>query len=286
MQIPLPDLEGVEHRYVDVRGVRHHYAEAGSGEPLVLLHGWPQHWWEWRELLPSLSERFRLICPDMRGFGWSEGSRDGYRKEELAQDLVALLDELGIERTRLIGHDWGGFVGFLACMSRPERFERFIALSISPPWPVPGPRNPLVMLGLSYQAVIAAPGLGPLALTRLGYPKLLLNAGRSVGSFTDEEIETYAGVIRHPPALHASIETYRNFLLRELPELARGRYRSTRLETPTLLLMGDRDPIRVALSDGYDRYADDLRIEYVAGAGHFLPEERPDLVTERALELF
>jgi pimeloyl-ACP methyl ester carboxylesterase len=267
-----------------VRGVRHHYAEAGSGEPLVLLHGWPQHWWTWREVIGPLSRRFRVICPDMRGFGWSDAPRDGYRKDELAEDLIALLDALDIGRTRLVGHDWGGFVGFLACMSRPARFERFIALSITPPWPPAGPPSPLVMLRLSYQLVIAAPGLGPLALTRLGLPKLLLNRAREAGSFTDEEIETYAAVIRSPAGVHTSVEMYRNFLLHELPELSRGRYRSTRLETSTLLLMGDRDPVRVALAESYDRYADDLEIEFVPGAGHFLPEERPDLVVERAME--
>jgi pimeloyl-ACP methyl ester carboxylesterase len=156
---PFPLVPSVTHRFLTAGGIRLHVAEAGAtgGEPVLLLHGFPEHWYAWRHVLPLLTSEFRLICPDMRGFGWSDAPRDGYRKDELAEDLIALLDALDIGRTRLVGHDWGGFVGFLACMSRPARFVRFIALSITPPWPPAGPPSPLVMLRLSYQLVIAAP---------------------------------------------------------------------------------------------------------------------------------
>ncbi len=67
-----PEIDGVTHRYVDVPGVRLHVAEAGEGPPILLLHGWPQHWWVWRKVIPALAENHRVICPDLRGFGWSE----------------------------------------------------------------------------------------------------------------------------------------------------------------------------------------------------------------------
>lgn len=87
-----------------------HVALAGpdDGPPLLLVHGWPQHWWEWRHVIPALAERFRVIAPDLRGFGWSEVPAGGYEKEQLASDMLALLDTLGIERVSWIGHDWGG----------------------------------------------------------------------------------------------------------------------------------------------------------------------------------
>lgn len=68
---PLPHVEGVEHRWVDANGLRMHVAEAGSGTPVLLLHGWPQHWYEWREVMPALAGEARLIAPDWRGAGWS-----------------------------------------------------------------------------------------------------------------------------------------------------------------------------------------------------------------------
>ena len=69
---PPPEIDGVTHRYVDLPGVRMHVAEAGGGPPILLLHGWPQHWWIWRKVIPALAENHRVICPDLRGFGWSE----------------------------------------------------------------------------------------------------------------------------------------------------------------------------------------------------------------------
>src|ERR671916_187124 len=73
----LPNVDGVEHRYIEARGLRFHVAEAGAGEPVVLLHGWPQHWYEWREVIGPLAAHYRVICPDLRGFGWSEAPPGG-----------------------------------------------------------------------------------------------------------------------------------------------------------------------------------------------------------------
>ena len=75
----LPELEGVSHSYPEARGVRFHVAEAGAGEPLVLLHGWPQNWWCWHKMIPGLArDGFRVLAVDLRGYGWSERPRDGY----------------------------------------------------------------------------------------------------------------------------------------------------------------------------------------------------------------
>ena len=86
----------------------------------MLLHGWPQHWYEWRHQIPVLAEHYRVICPDLRGFGWSDAPPGGYDKETLAADVVNLLDALGLDRVKLIGHDWGGWVGFLLCIDPPR----------------------------------------------------------------------------------------------------------------------------------------------------------------------
>src|SRR3954454_3042006 len=157
-----PQVEGVEHRYVDAGGLRVHVAEAGAGDPLVLQHGWPEHWYAWRKLIPELAKRYRVICPDLRGFGWTEATPGGYEKEALAGDLIALLDALELERVRLAGHDWGGIVGFLACLRAPERFERYCVLNMTPPWPETGGvgERLAAMARVSYQSLIAAPGTG------------------------------------------------------------------------------------------------------------------------------
>src|SRR5437762_1306670 len=112
MPQPMPELPGVEHRFVDLDGLRIHIADAGEGDPLVLLHGWPQNWWSWHRLIPPLAERYRVIALDTRGSGWSDAPNGGYDKETMAADVVGVLDQLGLDRVRMIGHDVGGYLGF------------------------------------------------------------------------------------------------------------------------------------------------------------------------------
>src|SRR5829696_9504920 len=109
MTPPLPALPGVSHRAIHVNGTRLHVAEAGDGPPLLLLHGWPQHWWCWRKLIPRLAASYRVLAPDLRGWGWSDAPPGDYDKASFAADIVALLDAEGIDRVSVIGHDWGGF---------------------------------------------------------------------------------------------------------------------------------------------------------------------------------
>ena len=135
---PLPELPGVRH--TDHRlptGVTLHVAEAGDpGAPAILaVHGWPQHWWLWRDLIPVLGATHRVICPDLRGFGWSGQPDDrDFAKDRLADDLLALLDVLGLDRVGYLGHDWGGWTGWLAAIRAPERFTRLMLVSIIHPW--------------------------------------------------------------------------------------------------------------------------------------------------------
>src|SRR2546423_298329 len=275
----MPQLAGVEHRYATVRGVRIHYAEAGEGDPVVLQHGWPQHWWEWRHQIgPLVDSGYRVTCPDMRGHGWSEKPRTSYRKDELMADLMALLDELGLDRVRYVGHDWGAYVGMLAALEHPDRIERLVALSMPHPWqrrrldPRQGAR-------IWYQFVLAAPVLGKLSVARLGFPAAILRTG---GHFDDEEIATYADVLHEPDAAEASMRMYRHFLRYDLPRYL-GELRRARLRVPTLWLIGEDDPVAGGADDGYRDFSDDMTLEFVPGASHFLPEETPELVTERVL---
>src|SRR4051812_20895836 len=109
MERRLPHVEGVEHVYIDAGGLRTHVATAGpaDGEPVVCLHGWPQNWYLWREVTgPLANAGYRVICPDLRGFGWTDAPRRGYEKEQLASDVFALIDAMGLEHVKLMGHDW------------------------------------------------------------------------------------------------------------------------------------------------------------------------------------
>jgi pimeloyl-ACP methyl ester carboxylesterase len=265
---------------VTVNGVRLHVAEAGSGPALVLLHGWPQHWWCWRELVPRLAEKHRVLAPDLRGWGWSAAPPGDYAKATFAADIAALLDAEGLERVTVIGHDWGGYTGFLLALDHPDRVERLVALDIPPPWGSPPQLSHLALpLLLSYQVLIATPGLGEAVMTRSdAFVKAIIRGASRLRRWTDDELRVYAGVLRQPDRARASSACYRTFLTKEL-QLFRPRYRPRDLKVPTLLLMGAASAIQRVVGP---RSSPNLRLEMIDGAGHFLPEEAPRQVLELA----
>jgi pimeloyl-ACP methyl ester carboxylesterase len=284
-----PDLDGVSHRYVDAAGTRFHVAEAGEGPPVVLLHGWPQHWWIWRKVIPALAEDRRVICPDLRGFGWSEAPRGRYEVQGFADDALALLDALELDQVELIGHDWGGYAGFLLCLTAPERVRHYLGLGIVHPWFEPPKPSPAALQRTAYQFILATPGLGSGVLRFApGFVRLVLTKGAHPDMrWTREELDCFAESVRSPDHARASSQVYRSFLLRELPRLKKGHYRSQRLTVPTRVLAGVADPvIRADILAGFEPYADDMGVEIVEGCGHFVAEEKPELVVERARELF
>ena len=277
----MPHVDGVEHRDVIVGGVRLHVAEAGTGEPLVLLHGWPQHWWHWRHVMGPLAERFRVIAPDWRGLGWSEVAASGYSVWDLRDEFLGVLDALGLGRVRLIGQDWGNLVGYLAGIEQPERIDRFVALGGVHPWSATG-STPDIYLRPWHIYLNASP-LGP-SLARPGaLPSFLLRHWRSRGAFTAEELATYVRQFERPGTRAATRQRYRSILLREVPHFVRH-HRDLRLTVPTLALDGDADPLTEGVPDSWRHWADDMRWVTLRGVGHFPAEETPGETLAHTLE--
>ncbi|HEY5708682.1 MAG TPA: alpha/beta hydrolase [Solirubrobacterales bacterium] len=284
----LPVIEGVTHRWVETRGLRFHVAEAGSGDdPVLLLHGWPQHWYEWRNLMPALADRHRVLAMDLRGFGWSDAPRRGYEKENLAADVLAVLDELGLDRVKLVGHDWGGWIGFLLCLRAPERFDRYLALNIPTPW-IQMRKTLPHSWRLIYQQVILAPWIGYFAHRSKRFVRMALRTGGADPRFWDERtLSIFADNLAEPSRAKAAVQMYRVFNLREIVPILRGRYADKRLTVPTRMLFGTEDAaIHTDLLAGYEAHVDDMEIEFVPGCGHFIADERPELVAERARAFF
>jgi pimeloyl-ACP methyl ester carboxylesterase len=275
-----PHVAGVEHRFLNAGGLRMHLAEAGAGWPIVMLHGWPQHWYLWRRLIPVLAPHARVLCPDLRGFGWTDVPSGGYDRETMAGDMLALLDELGLDRVDLVGHDWGGWIGFLLAVRHPARIRRFVALSIVPPWPSRDPRTLLEGWRWAYQIPLALPQLGRRAVEH-GLARLALRAGSD--AFSEEEIKAFTDRLKGERA-YASELLYRTFLLREAVPVLAGCYAGLPLEVPTLLLVGERDAaISTRVVREQAARADALELELVPEAGHFIVDEKPELVADRTL---
>jgi pimeloyl-ACP methyl ester carboxylesterase len=279
----MPEVAGVRHRFVEAGRLRMHVAEAGDGEPIVLLHGWPQHWYLWRDVIPALAPHGRVICPDLRGFGWTDVPGGGYDKETMARDVLGLLDALGLERVRLAGHDWGGWIGFLLALSRPERIERLLALNIPPPWPGREPRGLLGVWRLAYQVALATPRLGGGPVTRAITG---LGPRDTRGALGPQEMAVFRARLTGERA-RATELLYRTFVLREAAPVLRGRYSPGDLRVPTLLVFGERDAVISADTvRSQASRSEAMELEVVPGVGHFIVDERPHLVAERALDFF
>jgi len=245
---------------------------------VLLLHGWPQHWYLWRDVVPLVAPHARVIAPDFRGFGWSEVPDGGYEKDQLKRDVLALLDELGVEEFSIAGHDWGGFVGFLLALEQPDRVRSFLALNVLPPWPARDPKSALDVWRLAYMPVLATPGIGR-------------RAGRALAArgLRDAGVDP-AGVQAFVSRLEgdrgkATERLYRSFL-RELPALVRGGYSAAELRVKTKLLFGTRDVVLTtrAAEDAASQ-SDRVELELVADAGHFVVDEKPELIADRLLAL-
>jgi pimeloyl-ACP methyl ester carboxylesterase len=292
MAIASPQIAGIEHREVDAAGLRMHVVEAGppDGDPVLVLHGWPQNWYEWRHQIPALAGAgYRVIVPDLRGFGQSDAPPHGYDKENMATDVLNLMDAMGLERVRLLAHDWGGWIGFILCVHAPERFSRYVALNIPHLWAKTGPRLLLNIWRFWYQVVIASPLGRWLLRNRPGFVRRIIQGSSpNPQSWTDEDIEAFTRPLQEPARAEASVQLYRTFLLREFGPVGAGRYQKHRLTVPTRLLFGTED---FAIPKAFFRrdtkeFADDFTIEFVPDTGHFIAEERPELVNDRTLAFF
>ena len=306
MALEMPKVQGVDHMFVRGGDLEFHLAVAGEGAPVLLLHGWPEHWYAWRDVMPRLAEGRRVLAMDLRGFGWTDIAWEGFDKESMADDVARVLDAMEIRRVAVIGHDWGGWIGLLLAMRHPALVEKLVVLGSPPPWARPYPASAVGARRLRQHALIASP-LGRHLLQRgvgrrhasMGSPlgRRLVHRGIGLparqirrfaaerGSVGEEALTIYTRDLKASTRARAGSLLHRTFLTREVRRLLAGRYRDARLTTPTLVLHGERDRLfSPAAYRAHERHADDLRLDVVAGAGHYLPEEAPQVVAERALE--
>lgn len=282
MDRPLPPVPGVRHAFHDVAtGIRMHVAEAGpeDGPPIVLLHGWPQHWWCWRGVIGPLADAgFRVLAPDLRGSGWTDAPPAGYEKEQFASDVLALLDAMGIEETVLVGHDWGGWTAQLMALREPGRISRLVLCNIAPVWAnASHVKTALNSWRLAYQ-VVGTPRLGPW-LQRTRAMKL------AFAGVPQEDAQEFLDALAAPGRAEAGSKIYRTFVRREILPLVRGARSGQRLAMPVRVLHGTGDPvIRPFQVEAFREHADRVEVEYVQTTGHFIVDELPAHVAARVLD--
>lgn len=274
----------VTHRRVLADGLHFHIAEAGTdGPPVLLLHGFPQHWYAWRHVIAELAADHHVYALDLRGAGRSDAPRRGYDTATRTRDVLAVLDALDLPATHLVGHEWGGWLGFAVALAAPERISSFVAVNAPHPWLAHRKLLPQVWR-FWYTALLEYPVLGAWVIrTRPGVLRWLLRRGRP--DLPAADIDVFTDVAREPARARAGQQLHWQVVVRDIPRRMSGHYRRRHLAVPTLLLAGDRDFALSprSLADA-GRHAHELRVRVVDG-GHYLPEERPEVVAAAVREL-
>ena len=279
------------HRDISANGIRLHAAEAGRGPLVLLLHGFPQFWWTWRAQLTGLADAgFRVVAPDLRGYGASDKPPRGYDLPSLAGDVAALVRALGEREAVVVGHDWGGLLAWTTAVLHPRTVRRLVVVSMA------HPRRLRAAVGdarqrraLRHALAFQLPRVPERRLTRVDddpVAELLRNwsgpAWQHTADFA-EAVDHYRAAARIPQAAYGAMEYYRWAGRSQLrPDGLRfARRMAAPVTAPTLQLHGELDPyILVGTAEGSGRYvagAYDWRV--LPGVGHFLPEEAPDEVT-------
>ena len=275
-------LRGVElaHRYADLGDVRLHYVEAGEGPLVLLLHGFPQFWYQWRHQIPALVEAgFRVVAPDMRGYNLSDKPLgvQAYRVELLARDVERLILTCGEGTADVVGHDWGAIAAWIAAMRHPDRVGRLAILNVPHPARfLDGLLSPMQLLRSSYVFFFQIPRL-PEEVIRAGDFALLRSAlARDPvrpGALTAEDTEPYIEAIARPGTLTATINYYRSLL--RYPGEVRALLR--RVEAPVLVIWGERDRfLSRRLAEPPHLWVPNLvSVKRLPDASHWVAEDRP-----------
>jgi pimeloyl-ACP methyl ester carboxylesterase len=266
----------ITHHHVVANGLRFHLAAAGTdGPPILLLHGYPQHWYAWRHVITDLAVDHRVYALDLRGAGESDAPRRGYDTRTRVADVLGVLDALNLSAVALVGHEWGGWLGFHLALAAPDRFSSLVAVNAPHPW-LPHRKQLPQMWRLWHTALLEYPVLGGWVIRHTGVLRWLLRRGRP--GLPDADVDIFVDVAREPARSHGGQQLHWQLVLRDIPRRILGGYRHRHLTVPTLLLAGTGD-FAVAPDSLTDagRHANDLTVR-VVGGGHYLPEERPDRV--------
>jgi pimeloyl-ACP methyl ester carboxylesterase len=276
------------HRSVECNGIHLHIAEQGEGPLVILLHGFPEFWYSWRNQIGPIADAgYRVVAADMRGYALSDKPRgvSGYRIDVLADDIAALVRALGEESAAIVGHDWGGVVAWATAIRHPSTISRLVILNAPHPGAMRRAVRSLRQLRRSwYVFAFQLPWIPEMMIRarNLRIIRRLFSTGPvRREAFTDADIERYVDAVRRPATLTSMINYYRAAL----------RYRGRRIAAtenvtmPTLILWGMRDEyLGAELIDGLERWVSDLRILRFPEATHWLQHDEPQRVTSAILD--
>jgi pimeloyl-ACP methyl ester carboxylesterase len=292
----------IAHQQIQLGEVELHVAECGEGEPVLLLHGFPELWYSWRHQMQAIAASGRrAIAPDLRGFGGSSSPEaiEAYDIEQLTGDLVGLLDALEIDAATVVGHDWGSDLAWKFALTKPQRVSAVVGISV--PYVPRAPAAPTTLMrehiGEDFYIVwIQEPGAAEAALSadvrRTLATREVWNAEWAARHdepptppwMSDDDLQLYVDEFTRT-GFTGGLNWYRN-LDRNWEQLAA--YDGRTIDQPALFITGSRDPVRAFMPhEAMTGSVTDLRdVVIIDGAGHWVQQECPEEVDEALIGFF
>jgi pimeloyl-ACP methyl ester carboxylesterase len=279
-------MSGFEHHTADVGGTRIHYVTSGSGPAVLLLHGWPQTWYEWRHVA-ALLEDHTVVMPDLRGFGYSAKPVSGYDAETMAADIHGLVSALQLRDVTVVGHDWGAVFGYVYAATYPDDVSALGIVEMALPGvgvmeqamqPRPGGKW---LWHMGFQSVPDLPELLVSGHERLYLRWFFEHFAYDPSAITATDLDEYVAAITQVGALRAGMGVYQAYF--ETAEQV-AEHAKRPLEVPVVAYGG------VACLGEYTlasvrAVAPDAEGGVIERCGHWAPEERPDFVATLVREL-
>ena len=278
------------HHTATINSIQLHYVIGGKGDPVVLLHGWPETWYQWRHVMPDLAKNYTVIAPDLRGIGDSSKPLTGYDGKTVAEDIHQLVTKLGFNSIYLVGHDIGVLVAYPYAAEYPSEVKKLVVMESPIPgfFPPPTPGIPPVWHIFFHQA----PDV-PEALIQGQEREYLTwfyrNEAYNPAAITQADIDEYVSHYSAPGAMRAGFEYYR-----AVPEdtMQNLNYSKTKITMPVLAMGAGYSPIlggnvsMPATIYGMQQVAQNVTGIKVPNSGHWIPEEQPKFLVEQLTKFF
>ena len=258
-----------------VNGIKWHWAEAGDGDPVILLHGIPESWKCWKHQIPKLATQFKVYAIDLKGYGLSDKREGDYSMNNVASEILDLLDHLKISSFRLAGHDWGVAISDNIIDQAPERVERYIRCCLS--LHAYDPRN-----SLHHQWNSENPDLAARLMNKPdAYVRVWFESSCKPDLIPDEkEIKEIVDDFSHQGTGDAVPRYFRDIPKNKPVDLSK-------FTMPILYLHGEHDPRQpIEYCVGMEDHLPGLQAILVLDSGHFITRERPKQTTDAMMWFF
>ena len=272
--------KGAKSEFTHVNGIRLHYVKMGQGPLLILLHGWPETWYEWNDIIPVLSSKFTVVAPDLRGLGLSEKTQTGYDKQTIANDIAELIKYQGENSAFVVGHDMGGKVAYMLSLLHPELVSKLILVDCMPPGTENMDSAKGGMWHYGFHMAADIPEMLTKNREREYISAQMRNWAHQKDAITPRAIDEYTKHYASPGGMTAGFNYYR-----ALPADAKvvSTYLNRKFTMPILTIAG-----RYGVSDNLFKAmrlkADNLKGVIAEDSGHFVPEEAPAFLEEQIMK--